>query len=477
MTKLITLDKVFNPTSVAIVGASPEKKFTFAQMIILALKEAGFPSIYPVNPKYTEAYGLPCYPTVSAIPGPVDHVVVCVPAEKTLELLDDCANRGVNSVQFFSSGYRETGELSGVELEREMLRKARVGGFRIIGPNCTGFIVPRARFSLGLRIPMEPGGVAFMSQSGGHAHELPYHGGMRGLRFSKVISYGNALDINECELLEYLTDDSETEVIAVYIEGVSDGRRFRTALENAARKKPVVIYKGGSTEAGLRTTRSHTASMTSSVQVFQTLCQQANTIQVNDIHEIIDTLVALSFGIPYPTGSSVGVIGVGGGPSVEASDYLEKFGLRLPSLSAKTLGKLRGFLHSAGAIFTNPLDATNLILTDIIYETLNVLGKAPEIDSMMYQMGFHPSTKLGDGRFPGKFRQKLAEAVHKASTEVHKPVFVALGTAPDKVGMEDFLDLQDAFVKARVPVFHSIEKAALAMARVVQWRRRLTGII
>jgi acetate---CoA ligase (ADP-forming) len=475
MTKLIALDEVFNPTSVAIVGASPEKLFSFANQVVYALKEAAFPAIYPVNPRYTEAYGLPCYPSVSAIPGQVDHVVVCIPAQRTLDLMDDCARKHVHSVQFFSAGYRETGEASGVELEQEMLRKARAGGFRIVGPNCTGIYVPRARFTFAQRMPLQAGGIAFISQSGGHAHEVPYHGGPRGLRFSKVISYGNALDINECELLEYLIDDPDTRIIAAYIEGVTDGARFRSALENAARKKPVVIYKGGNSEAGLRAARSHTASMTSSVRVFQALCQQANTIQVSDIHELMDVLVALSLAVPYPRGSGVASFGVGGGPTVEAGDYMEKFGLRVPGFSAATRSELKGFLDYAGAIFANPLDATNLVVPDIIYRTLRVIGKDPEIDMMMYQMGFHPTTKLGDGRFLGEFSQHAPEALHKASVELGKPVLMALGPGPDKVGMDEFLGLQDAFVKANVAIFHSIEKAALAMSRVVRWHKKFAA--
>ncbi|MFA7246629.1 MAG: CoA-binding protein, partial [Dehalococcoidia bacterium] len=324
-----TLDEIFHPSSVAIVGASPDNIMSFAAWAVSSLKEAGFPAIYPVNPRHSEAFGLTCYPSISAIPGPVDHVIVCIPAEKSMDVLDDCAGKGVMSVHFFTAGFSESGDRSRAELERDMLQKARDGGFRIIGPNCTGLFVPEARLTTSSRMPMQPGDIAFMSQSGGHSQDMPMHAGSRGLRFSKVISYGNALDIGECELLEYFTSDTGTDIIAIYIEGVREGKRFRRVLEKACAKKPVVVYKGGTTEAGLRTAMSHTASMTSSIKAFQAICRQANAIQVGDIQELIDVLVALRFARPYPSGKGIAVVGVGGGPSVEAGDHMEVVGLEL----------------------------------------------------------------------------------------------------------------------------------------------------
>ena len=470
---VVTLDEVFNPRSVAVVGVSTQNWMSFAAFAVLSLKEAGFPAIYPVNPKYTEAYGLPCYASVSAIPGRVDHVIVCVPAERSLDILDDCARKGVQSVHFFTAGFSESGERKRMDLEREMLQKAREGGFRIIGPNCTGLYVPGARMTTATRLPMEPGEISFMSQSGGHSQDMPLHAGARGLRFNKVISYGNALDIGECELLEYFTNDPGTKVIAAYIEGVRDGSRFRSVLEEAARTKPVVMYKGGTSDAGLRTAMGHTASMTSSVRVFQALSRQVNTIQVDDIHEMIDVLVALSFAAPYPAGRGIAVLGVGGGPSVEAGDKMEKVGLQLLALSAEAQAELKQFLPNDGGIFTNPMDATSLVFPDVIYQTMKAVSRSPGIDIMMYHMGFHPVTRWGEGRFANDFFLKPAsDALQKAARETNKPVILALGTASDASGTEEQLKVQEGFVKGGLPVFHSIEKAGLAMARVEAWQRR-----
>jgi acyl-CoA synthetase (NDP forming) len=467
------LDELFSPRGVAVVGASPTEKASFAGHVVQSLKEAGFPAIYPVNPKYPEVLGLPCYPSLRAVPGIVDHVVVSIPAESALTLLDDCAAKGVKSVHFFTAGFRETGDEEGAELERAMLNKASNGGFRIIGPNCVGLFVPRSRLVATTGVPLDPGPIAFISQSGGHAHDLPFCGGPRGLRFSKVVSYGNALDVDESELLQYLSEDQETEIIAAYIEGVRDGRRFLDAIRQAAVRKPVAIYKGGTTEAGKRAALGHTASLTSSVAVFDALCRQVNAIQVEDVETLIDVLVALRFVSPLPRGTGVAVVGTGGGPSVLASDEMEKTGLRLPPLSPEVKAELRQLLPLAGSIFGNPVDATTLISPGAISATMRVLGNDPQIHMLVYHLGFHPVSRWGRGLVssPALLRAVI-EALAGARQATGKPILLALRPPPNWDGMKDFLAAQEAFVEARFPVFHSLRRIGAAMARLVAYARQ-----
>ncbi len=470
--KAVPLAEVFSPRGIAVVGASPTEKSFRSRGFVRPLIEAGFPAIYPVNPKYTEVLGLPCYPNIRAIPGPVDHVVVNIPAESALALLDDCAAKGVKSVHFFTAGFSESGDAERAELEREMLSKASAGGFRIIGPNCIGIYVPKNRISNMIGNVLEPGPVAFISQSGGHAHNLPYFGGPRGLRFSKVVSYGNALDVDESELLEYLSQDVETEIIGAYIEGVKDGRRFLAALKAAAARKPVVIYKGGTTEAGQRAAHGHTASLTSSVAVFNALCKQMKTIQVDDMDELIDVLVALRFVNPVPRGTGVAVLGQGGGPSVLASDEMERAGLQLPRISPEVQAELKQFLPVAGAIFGNPVDATNLVSPETILATMQVLGRIPDIHMLVYHLGFHPASRWGSGRLPlDIFLKPAIDALLEAQQKTGKPVLLVLCPPPDLRGTKDFLSAQEAFASAGLPVFHSLFQTAKAMARLVAWHQ------
>ncbi len=469
---LPALDELFSPRGVAVVGVSPSGR-GFAQGVLMALKTAGFPNIYPINPHYTEIMGMPCYPSLTAVPGLIDHVVVSIPAEGVLALLDDCAAKGIKAVHFFTAGFSESGLAERAELEQAMLAKARAGGFRIWGPNCIGLFVPRSKLVNTASVPIEPGPIAFMSQSGGHAQNLPLYGSPRGLRFSKVASYGNGLDIDESELLEYFARDSETEIIAAYIEGVHDGRKFFNALKLAASRKPVVIYKGGTTEAGKRAAHGHTASLTTSVAAFEALCRQMNVIRVDDVDEMVDVLVALRFAKPLPSGPGVVVMGAGGGPSVLASDGLEKTGLQVPPLPKDVQNGLLKFLPLAGSIFINPVDAGNLAAPDAIAATFDVMGRAPGIDILLYHMGFHPISSWGMGRFStSAFLDPVADAAHKVANNAHRPVLFVLRPPLDLENMREFLGAQEGLVKAGLPVFHSLHQAGLAMSRVITWQRR-----
>jgi len=473
MTKqLPALDEIFAPRGVAVVGVSPVGR-GFATGILSSLLAAHFPAIYPINPRYTEVMGLPCHPNLQSVPGVIDHVVVSIPAESALSLLDDCAAKGVKSVHFFTAGFSESGVKERAELEQEMLRKARAGGFRIIGPNCIGLFVPKSKLVNTAAVPIETGPVAFISQSGGHASNLPVYGSPRGLRFSKVVSYGNGLDIDESELLEYFAQDSETEIISAYIEGVRDGRRFFKALKTAAARKPVVIYKGGTTEAGKRAAHGHTASLTSSVTAFEALCRQMNVIRVDDIDEMVDALVALRFAHPVPKGKGTVVMGAGGGPSVLASDEMEKAGLEMPPLSKETQTELLKFLPLAGSILINPIDAGNLATPEAIAATMKAVSRLPEIQMLIYHLGFHPISSWGGGRFATPaFLDPAIRAINAVKTSSGKPVVMVLRPPLNIDEMKDFLAAQDAFVKADLPVFHSLRQAGRAMARVIAWQKR-----
>lgn len=469
----VSLEEVFSPRGVAVVGASGDGRMSFATLVIQALKEAEFPAIYPVNPKYTEVLGLRCYPDVLSIPGPVDHVVVNIPAEASLTLLDECATKRVRSVHFFTAGFGESGFAERAELEREMLTKARNGGFRIIGPNCVGLFVPGTRLVNTVGAPLDPGPIGFISQSGGHAQNLPTEAAARGLRFSKVVSYGNALDVDECELLEYLAGDPETKIIAAYIEGVRNGRRFLSVLRKASARKPVVIYKGGRTEAGQRAAHGHTASLTSSLAIFEGVCRQTNTIRVDSLEELIDVLVALERVHPLPRGRGVALLGAGGGPSVLASDEIEEVGLHMPRLSAEVQAEMQEHLPVAGSIFTNPVDTPNMATPDAIATALRILSRVPEVHMIVYHLGFHPISLWGHGRFASAaFLEPMIASIREVHEATGKSVLLALRPALNLEGMREFLAAQAALVEAGLPVFHSLRQGAKAMSRLVTWRGR-----
>jgi acyl-CoA synthetase (NDP forming) len=474
MKETVSLEKVFSPESVAIVGISGSGRMGFAESVLIGTLEAGCKKVYPVNPKYKDVYGLPCYPDLKSIPDRVDHVVVSIPASGVMDLLEACGDKGVNSVHFFTAGFTESGNPDRADLEQRMLAKARSGGFRILGPNCVGLYIPKSKQANISGVSHEPGGIAFISQSGGHAHNMVDYGDPRGLRFSKVVSYGNGLDVNEIELLEYFTHDPETRIISLYIEGTKNGKVFQSALEKAASAKPVVLYKGGKSEAGKRATFGHTASMTSSVSVFDAVCRKANALVTNSLEEMIDVLVALSFADSISPSAGVALLGAGGGPSVFAGDVLEREGLCLPALSPDIQQDLKKVLPVDGSIFANPLDTPNMASPLAIAQALAIMGRMPDIHAMAYHQGFHPISRWGMNRFSSEdYKRAFVEALLSAAHACRKPVFAVLRPPGDLKGMEEFLAVRSALVKANLPVFYDLEKFAMALSRVVNWKKRI----
>ncbi len=465
-----SLEEIFAPRGVAVVGVTLTGNM-FAANVFLGLKEAGFPAVYAVNPKHTEILGSPCYPDITSVPGEVDHAIVSIPAEASLAFLDECGRKGVKSAHFFTAGFSESGYRERAELEQAMLRKARMYGMRIIGPNSTGLFVPRIRLVNGRRMPLTPGAISFLSQSGGHGHNLPWYGGPRGLRFSKVISYGNGLDIDESELLDFFARDPETGIIAAYIEGVKDGQRFRAALAAAAAVKPIVIYKGGTTESGRRTAFGHTASISSAPATFNALCRQLNVITVDSLEDMIDALCALQPGARLGSAPGFVVMGAGGGPSVYASDEMEKVGLRVPALSGEVQDELKKVLPFAGGIFGNPIDAHTLTEPRAIIAAANILSRVPGIDAFVYHLGFHPISQWGNHRFDKPAFLEPLIAGFDELRQKGKLVLVAICPAPEMHGMDEFFAAQEAFGNAGLPVFNSLHSLAVTMSRLVAWHR------
>ncbi|MCJ7511077.1 MAG: CoA-binding protein, partial [Dehalococcoidia bacterium] len=386
----LAIDYIFHPRSIAVVGPSPQLGLSgMGAGFVLALQDIGFEGgLYPVNPKHQEVLGLKCYPSLLDIPGPVDHVIFSVPVRAVLDVVEDCVAKGVRSMHFFTAGFSETGEEEGAELERQVVQRARQAGIRVIGPNCIGLYCPAAKISFGPGSPTTPGPVAFMSQSGGNAADLLTTASPRGIRFSKVISYGNAADLNECDFLEYLTEDPDTKIIAAYIEGVKDGRRFYRAMRRASARKPVIVLKGGRTESGSRAVFSHTASLAGSQAVFNALVRQVGAVTVNSVDELVDMLVIFRFFERPPAGRGVGIVGGGGGFSVFAADEVDEAGLKAPLLSQRVQEELHRFTPVAGSSVRNPVDTMAVMEPAKLVDTLRLVASDEAVDVILGHTGF-----------------------------------------------------------------------------------------
>jgi len=358
MPEEFSLGHLFSPSSVAIVGASLNP-FSGGYQFTRFLIDHGFQGkLYPVNPTSSEILGLKVYSRLTEVPeSSVDYVISCIPAEGVLSLLEDCGKKNVKLVHLFTARLKETGRDKETKLQGEILGKAKKLGIRILGPNCMGIYYPRLGLSFNHELPRESGPVGGFFQSGGGAGEFVRYAALRGVRFSKVISYGNASDIDEVELLNYFASDNETKVIASYIEGVKDGRKFAEALALAAKKKPVIILKGGRGKTGAKLALSHTASLAGSVKVWQAMLKQYGAIMVSNFQELIDQVVAFTF-LPPITGRRVIVAGGGGGKSMVSADVWEEEGFELPELSVEFRKKLKEKVPELWDWVRNPIDAS-----------------------------------------------------------------------------------------------------------------------
>ncbi len=356
MPKDFSLGQLFSPSSVAVVGASLNP-LSGGHQFTRFLIDHGFQGrLYLVNPNLSELLGHKVYPRLTEIPEPsVDYVISCVPAEGVLSLLQDCYKKNARLVHLFTARLKETGRKKETELQNKILEKARQLGIRILGPNCMGVYHPKLGLSFNYDLPIETGPVGGFFQSGGGAGEFVRYAALRGVRFSKVISYGNAPDIDEVELLDYFTSDSETRVIASYVEGVKDGRRFLEALALATKKKPVIILKGGRGRAGAKLALSHTASMAGSISVWRAALKQHGAVMVSSFEELIDQVVAFTFLAPI-MGKRVIIAGGGGGKSMVSADIWEEEGFELPELSEGFRGKLKERAPRLWDWLRNPID-------------------------------------------------------------------------------------------------------------------------
>ena len=466
-----SLDFLFHPRSVAVVGVSGKQRdWGGGEYFVRALQVQGFSGpIYPVNPRVQEAAGLPCYPSLVAIPGPVDYVISSIPASAVLQLMDDAAAKGVRAIHFFTAGFRETGEAELVELERQVLERARSAGIRLIGPNCMGLYCPAGHLSFNRDFPREPGNIAFISQSGLNAEELVLYAAPRGVRFSKVISYGNATDLDESDFFEYCTVDPETEIIASYIEGVKDGRRLLRAVRAASAAKPIILLKGGLTRAGSRAADSHTGSLAGSAQVWDALSRQVGTLSVETLQEMEDLLVTFRF-LPRPEGRGVAIIGVGGGSSVLTADMAERLGLEVPALPDELQAELRQFTPVAGTSVRNPLDTVGIRARDHFLKTVRLVASSPDIHVLLIQsrIDWDPNPGQASSEFVRQSVDILKDSVEAAG----KPIAVVIWPPLSIDLMGRILDFQRGCAEAGLPVYWGVERALRSISKFLHWHEQ-----
>jgi len=375
-----SLDKIFKPNNVAVIGAT-EKEGSVGRTIIKNLITNPFGgTIFPVNPKRPNVLGIQAYPSVGAIPYDIDLAVIVTPAPSVPGVIDECIAKGVGGAIVISAGFKEVGA-SGVELERQILEKAR-GKMRIVGPNCLGVMLPfygmNATFAGAMA---RPGNVAFISQSGAICTAVLDWSFQANVGFSAFISIGSMLDVHWGDLIYYLGNDPHTQSIVIYMETVGNARAFLSAAREVGLTKPIIVIKAGRTAAAAQAAASHTGSLAGSDDVLEAAFRRSGILRVDSISDVFDMAEVLAKQ-PRPNGNRLTIVTNAGGPGVLATDTLIGGGGELAEVSPQIIEELNGFLPSAWS-HGNPIDILGDAEPARYAKALEIAAKDPNSDGLL----------------------------------------------------------------------------------------------
>jgi acyl-CoA synthetase (NDP forming) len=468
--KLKEFEPIFYPKSIAVVGASTTS-IKAGSVWVWSLKSAGFPGyIYPVGSKTGRIADLEIFSNLKQIPGEVDYVIVAIPRQSVSELLDDCVAKNVKAVQFFTAGFSEMDAQHGYKLEQQMLEKARQGNVRIIGPNCIGVYCPEHKIPFPMGPLGESGSVGFISQSGGIAAKLVTTGITRHINYSKGVSFGNGIDLDASDFLQYLAADPKTKVIGAYLEGTRNGTRLFNSVKEVAKVKPLVVWKGGRTEAGAQAAISHTGSLASSSAIWSAMLKQAGAIEVHSLEELTDSLLIFQqFGCGQGMRAAIigGLADGGGGNSVAAGDACMENGLRVPPLSPKTKLELSELLGEVGSILRNPIDVSQAQFRGMatLFKSIDLVVRDTAIDVILIQEDMDILLPI----YSWKGLEEINDFFIELGSRQDKPIIIVL---PHGSAESERLQIEQRLLAASIPVFCSMERAAKAIYNINQYSYR-----
>ncbi len=453
------MNSIFKPDSIAVIGASANPK-KLGYRILENLRARGFKGqVYPVNPKTQKIFDWTTNPNVTSIPSKVDLAVVVVPAIAVPAVLKDCVTKGIHGAVVITSGFAEV-DAEGRKLQEKMVKIAQSGKLKFVGPNCEGVFNASENVNLtfAAKAPIN-GGISFISQSGAiGANTMFRWGAERGVGFNIFASSGNEADLCSSDYLEYIGEDTATRVIMMYVEGITKGREFFEIAKKVTKRKPVVLLKGGETDAGSQAVSSHTGVLAGSSAVFDAVCKQAGITKVEDVDELFE--VSMTFDSqPLPKGNNVGIVtGAGGGMGVLAVDACVKLGMEVPNYAATTRKKLQSMLPSYAPV-SNPVDLTPIFDPMRLVRCTEVVLQDPRIESVI-SMGFGWRTDLIS------IESAAVEEFLKLK-EYGKPLVVV--SVSSKSEFETLRNLE----ANGVPVFLTPKHAARAIAALIRYQQHL----
>ena len=455
---IMSLESFFSPESVAIVGASRQKG-KVGYEILSNMIGAGYKGkIFPVNPNADEIDGVKCFPDLQSIGQVPDLVIIVVPANAVPAVMQQCANAGVKSVIIITAGFREVGK-EGKGLEEQVIQIARQAGIRVIGPNCLGVIVPANNLnaSFGGDLPAA-GAIGYLSQSGALLAAILDMANANGIGFSKLVSIGNKADVDELDIIKAFSSDSDTRVIAGYLESITDGNVFVSQAERISHDKPILLMKSGGTQAGAKAASSHTGSLAGGEVAYESAFERAGVIRCESIKQQFDYAQCFA-NQPLPAGPHVAVITNAGGPGIMAADAIERQGLTFAKLSDKTTKKLAAVLPPAANLY-NPVDILGDALADRYESSLSVILDDSNVDTVLVLLTPQAMTDAT------ATAEVVVEVAHQKPT---KPILACfLGANKVKEGVRILRE-------GKIPQYDSPESAVATikvMADYVRWCSR-----
>ncbi|MEJ2716819.1 MAG: CoA-binding protein [Deltaproteobacteria bacterium] len=456
----------FYPSSIAVFGVANSPR-NLAKNIIMNCEEMGFEGdIFPVGREGGSLNGRSILVDGDALPTGIDLAVILVPASAVAQVLDACGRKGIRHAVISTGGYREFNDQDN-EAERQLLAVARQHGIRFIGPNCIGVICTQSGLCTPFS-PMEPkhckkGRISIIAQSGGVATQTTNHFSDEYVGFSKIISAGNKLDLDEVGLIEYLMEDDDTDQIHLYLESIENGRELLRVVEKCS--KPIVVFKANVSRTSARVAESHTAALANNDAVLDGFLKQAGIVRVRDIHDM--TVCAKALRLPPLRGDRLVVISLSGGFAVILGDACEAHGFECPALPRELLDEIEGFRRAGVIRMSNPMDFGDVHDLEALFFALERCLSLEYIDGLVLCLNYTPRFERMFGN-TGNLREPFLTALKQLCMEKRKPVSVSFFS--EKMYIDAFKRM-DLF-----PVFTTPEESVRALRMLRDyWRNRLAA--
>ena len=452
------MDAIFNPRAVAVIGAS-DNPGKLGSHVMRSLIEGGYPGkIFPVNPGRNEIMGIRTYPSLLKVPETVDLSIIVLPAEQVPKIITECKEKGVKGIVLITAGFKEIEDKRGEILQREITELANQFGIKIIGPNTFGIV----NLHLPLNASFTPefsrvkkGGISFVSQSGGMSHLMAFLSMRNQIGMSKIIGLGNRCNVDFAEMVEFLIEDSQTKVIAMYLEGIDHPRRLVEVAKRIASKKPIVAYKVGRSHTSDSASQFHTGSLAGKHEIYQGAFRQAGILTVRSSEELLDAAKALAMS-SLPAGKNVAVLSGQAGPGMAACDICETEGLSLPSFSAGTQKRIEELLPPL-AIRTNPVDMGPAWYdSEAIKGIVDAVLEDPNIDAIILCIMFASANRAAVGTLSDLLLER----------KKNKPVICCI-SSPAGIWDDEIKLLEGS----GIPNYPTPERAAKTLANLVIYKK------